>query len=469
MNEDDALLRRYAETRDQGAFAELVQRHLGLVYGAALRQLGGATHRAEDVTQAVFIDLARKSALLAQRTHLAGWLYRSTRFACAKLQRAEQRRQHREQEAYAMNEPAAENDHLDWDRLRPVLDDALHELGERDRTVILMRFFEGRRFAEVGQRLGLNEEAARRRVDRALERFRQVLLRRHITSTSSALSLLLAQPPAVAIPAGLAGSITSAALLISPAPVTGLSLLLMSKLTSPLLSAAAAAALTFGVWTAWPGGVKASELAALREENARLLKAAAPGDAAPRQQTAAQNLNGGALTVAQHVEQRRTARAAAAETGAGGSGTAVAQPRHRNHGLATPNDALRTFAWASDAAEVEALAAMTWFDPEVREKAVATMATLPASLVSQYPTPEQFYGFIMAALCLQAPPPGADVVERMLGQATPTEIRPGRLAYPNRYELQHTPEGWKWVFPEVGVTSWLHVLGDNVLTQEPRS
>src|SRR5476651_1834177 len=124
MNDDAALLRRYSGDRDEGAFAELVQRHLALVYGAALRQLGGATHRAEEVTQSVFTDLARKASSLARRDDLAGWLYTSTHFAAAKLKRAEQRRQTREQEAHTMHELLSGSpSEADWERLRPVLDD----------------------------------------------------------------------------------------------------------------------------------------------------------------------------------------------------------------------------------------------------------------------------------------------------------------------------------------------------------
>lgn len=162
MNDDAALLRRYTEGRDEGAFAELVQRHLSLVYGAALRQLDGAAHRAEEVTQFVFTDLARKADSLSRRTELAGWLYTSTHFAAAKLKRTEQRRQWREQEASTMHELLSDSaPQVDWQRLRPVLDAAMHELGDGDRDVILQRFFQGRRFAEVGETLGLSEDAAR--------------------------------------------------------------------------------------------------------------------------------------------------------------------------------------------------------------------------------------------------------------------------------------------------------------------
>ncbi len=466
MIEDAELLRRYAEEGDQGSFHELVQRRLPFVYGAALRELAGASHRAEEVAQSVFIDLARKAHSLTRHPHLAGWLYRSAHFASAKLKRAEQRRQKREEEAQAMNDADAA-DTLNWDRLRPVLDDALHDLPGRHRTAILLRFFEGVRFAELGRRWGLSEDAARRRVDRALVHLRNSLKRRQITSTSSALALLLAQQPTIAVPAGLAANISSAAALLSPAPTTLLSILVMSKITAPVLTGAAAAALTFGVWTALPGYITAAELADLRQEAFDNSVAPATHSASsPSMQTASTVATAAWLN--RQIEQRRDERAATLPTNGQGVGIAE-RPQHRNAGLTTPEDALATFAWASDAADADALAAMLWFDPDVREKALATMAQLPPSLIFQYPTPEKFYGFIIAALCLQAPPPGADVVERMIASAKPEQLREGRLRYPNRYELQHTPEGWKWVFPEVGVTTWLHVLGDSVLTVPPQT
>lgn len=213
-NEDAELLRRYAEENSEAAFAELTERHVEFVYAAALRQLGGAAHRAEDVTQQVFIDLARKAATLARRAEIVGWLHTSTHHAAAKLQRDEQRRQHREQEAHSMQDirVGSASDNVDWERLSPLLDSTLQELGERDRTAILLRFFQGRRFAEIGQRLGMSEDGARMRTERALEKLHGLLARRKITSTTAALGLLLANQPAMAAPAGLAASVARAAL-----------------------------------------------------------------------------------------------------------------------------------------------------------------------------------------------------------------------------------------------------------------
>jgi RNA polymerase sigma factor (sigma-70 family) len=250
MIPDAELLHRYAEESSEAAFTELVQRHLGFVYAAALRQLGGATHRAEEVTQSVFIDLARKSATLSRRTEIVGWLYTSTHYAAAKLKRTEQRRQQREEEAHAMNEtPFDHADSSDWDRLRPVLDEAMHALGTDDRTALLLRYFQDRRFAEVGSHLGLTEDAARMRVDRALDKLRALLARRQITSTTAALGLILASQPGVAVPASLLASVTGAALAGAGTVGVGTAaILVFMKTKTAIATLAAVLAVGFAVY-----------------------------------------------------------------------------------------------------------------------------------------------------------------------------------------------------------------------------
>ena len=149
MMTDAELLRQYAEARDQGAFAEVVRRQVNLVYRAALRQLGA--HRAEEATQLVFTLLARKASAVARHPSLAGWLYTTTHFTVRSLRRDERRRQAREQEAHSMHELAKdETSHAEWERLRPALDEAMQQLGEREREALLARFFEGRPLAEIG-------------------------------------------------------------------------------------------------------------------------------------------------------------------------------------------------------------------------------------------------------------------------------------------------------------------------------
>jgi RNA polymerase sigma factor (sigma-70 family) len=210
MTPDSELLRRYAGTQSEEAFAELVRRHLDLVYSAALRQVNGDTHLAQDVAQTVFTDLARKAASLSRRATLTGWLYTSAHFAAAKIARTENRRRDREEKF--MREPISETaPELDWQKLRPTLDEVMHELKEADREAILLRYFENRAFAEIGGKLGLNENAARMRVERALEKLRAAFLRRGIAATATLASVISAHAVQIA-PAGLAATLTSASL-----------------------------------------------------------------------------------------------------------------------------------------------------------------------------------------------------------------------------------------------------------------
>ena len=212
MTEDAELLRRYAEDRSEAAFAELVQRHLDLVYSAALRRLAGDAHAAADVTQQVFIALARQAKLLTRGAVLPGWLYATTRNVAVDFIRTEQRRRAREQAVYTMQEltstPPAEPA---WEQLRPVLDKVMDELSEADREIVVLRFFSKRSFADIGAAFRLSEDAARMRTERALEKLHILLARRGIASTSTALTALLANQAVVAAPAGLAASVTGAA------------------------------------------------------------------------------------------------------------------------------------------------------------------------------------------------------------------------------------------------------------------
>jgi RNA polymerase sigma factor (sigma-70 family) len=214
MTDDTELLRRYGEDGVEAAFAELVQRHLPLVYTAALRQVNGDAQLAADAAQLVFTDLARKARFLAGHQVLAGWLFTSTRYAASKLVRSEQRRRAREQEAFIMENLEKENaePELDWGRVRAVLDEAMSDLGRADREAVLLRYFEGRDYASVAARLNLSPNTARMRVERALDKLREQLARRGVRSTSAALAAALAHQSVAAVPAGLAASVTGAAL-----------------------------------------------------------------------------------------------------------------------------------------------------------------------------------------------------------------------------------------------------------------
>jgi RNA polymerase sigma factor (sigma-70 family) len=240
MLDDHQLLRRYAADGSEAAFGELVERYVNLVYSAAHRRTGGDTHLAQDVAQLVFTDLARKAGSLHQRVVLAGWLHRATQYAAAQLLRTEHRRQAREQEAMAMNIPNSEPV-ADWEQIHPLLDEALDRLSPADRDALLLRFFEQQSLANVGQALGSNEDAARKRVTRALEKLRTELVRRGVTSTAAALSVAISVNAAQAAPTGLAATLTSASLASAAAgtstTLTLIKLITMTKLHTAVLGA----------------------------------------------------------------------------------------------------------------------------------------------------------------------------------------------------------------------------------------
>src|SRR6185503_10189794 len=212
MDTDNQLLEKYARHGSETAFRELVERHINLVYSAAVRESRGNASVAEDITQAVFTELARRAANLLGHPAITGWLYTCVRRMTANVRRAEERRERREQEAFDMNQflncdPA---DNL-WREVWPVLDDVMHELEEEDRTLMVLRFFEGRNFREVGAVFGLSENAARMRVERSLEKLRSLLSQRGVTSTASALAVVLTAGAATTAPSALASTVAAAA------------------------------------------------------------------------------------------------------------------------------------------------------------------------------------------------------------------------------------------------------------------
>jgi RNA polymerase sigma factor (sigma-70 family) len=188
--DDAALLREFGQTGSAPAFAELARRHGGWVYAAALRRVRDA-HLAEDVTQAVFIVLARRAAKLGQGVALSAWLFGVVRLASARALRTERRRRRHERAAAACRDltASAESTAPRWEAVAGVLDDAMARLRAKDRLAVLERFYRRRSYAQVGAALGgISEEAARKRVGRAIERLREGLTRRGVTMSAAALA-----------------------------------------------------------------------------------------------------------------------------------------------------------------------------------------------------------------------------------------------------------------------------------------
>jgi RNA polymerase sigma factor (sigma-70 family) len=209
MISDSQLLQDYARAKTQDAFTELVRRHLNLVYSAALRQVR-SPQLAEEISQSVFADLARAAHKLKPDTILTAWLYQVTRRTAIDVVRRESRRQARERLAVEM---AAMNTAANWTHIEPLLDDAMEALDETDRAAILLRYFENKSLREVGQSLGTSDDAAQKRVSRAVERMREFFSKRGVVMGASALVLLISAHAVQAAPIALAATISTAAIL----------------------------------------------------------------------------------------------------------------------------------------------------------------------------------------------------------------------------------------------------------------
>lgn len=206
MNAID-LLSIFRNSQSEEAFTELVRRYTNLVYSAAHRRLSNRA-LAEDVTQMVFIRLAKVTPQLRGDATLVAWLHRTTMHVAIDVCRSETRRHERELKAVPM-ESTTNDESSQWLELAPKLDEVLDLLKDEDRQALLLRFFAQKRMAEVGQGLGVSEDAAKMRVSRALQRLREQLELRGVACTTSVLTGLILAHSVEAAPVQLLSSLNA--------------------------------------------------------------------------------------------------------------------------------------------------------------------------------------------------------------------------------------------------------------------
>jgi RNA polymerase sigma factor (sigma-70 family) len=228
--DDIELLREYVQRQSEEAFALLVSRHINLVYSVALRKTGNA-HAADEITQAVFIILARKAKTLRQRTILSGWLYQTARLTASNYLRAEARRVRREQEAY-MQSVSNETEPELWPQIAPLLDDAMSRLSEKDRNAVVLRFFENKSLREIGATLQLSEDAAKMRVGRAVEKLKVLFAKRGVVFSAGSMAAAISLNSIQAAPQTLAAVTVGSACKAAAADST----LLLAKSTQQIVT-----------------------------------------------------------------------------------------------------------------------------------------------------------------------------------------------------------------------------------------
>lgn len=266
---DAELLAEWTARRSEAAFARLVERYVALVHSAARRQVSDP-HLAEEITQAVFILLARKAGSLGRQTVLAGWLCRTAHFAARDALKAERRRLHHEQQAAQMNPPDTASD-ANWQQVAPLLDEAVAQLRDTDRNAIVLRYYEQRPLEEVGAALGIGADAAQKRVTRALEKLRGIFAKRGVTLTGAAIACAVSANAVQTVPVGLAAKISAAAL-VAGATLTATTTVVMTALHKTIIGATLAAAVATGIYEARQASNARTEVRALKEQQATVVE-----------------------------------------------------------------------------------------------------------------------------------------------------------------------------------------------------
>ena len=474
METDAELLLRYARDGAEDAFAEIVRRHIDFVFQTALRQVGGDAHHASDVAQYVFTEVARRSSSLAHHRVLKGWLFTTARHAAANIVRAERRRRRREQEAHAMQNIANEPEpSADWAEARPLINDALTALSARDRAAVLLRYFEGRDYAEIGARFSLTADAARLRVDRALDKMRIALSRAGVTSGTAALAGALTAQAGIAAPAGLAASVTAVALASGAATGGAATFLILMNTTTIQCALLAAVLLTGSVGLLLQQRSHAKltdELADLRAASVQRAKLQSENlQLAPRAAELPDPLDEALAAARRTAEElkRRLAEQPLAPLTPG----LVPTLAWKNVGQATPGEAFETLQWARSSIDPATLGKLMAFAPGDRAKAEDVFSRLSenARATLNIASPEELVGFACAmiepsagARVKSATPQGAD---DMMVRAE-IQRMDGRVDSPTM-QFHHAADGWRWVIPTRELHHGLNEVAQRFLTGYP--
>ncbi len=408
---DQILLRAYVHNRCEASFSELVHRHIDLVHSTALR-IARDTTLAQDVTQRVFLALAQHSAKLQQRTSLTGWLHETARNLAINTVRSEERRRQREQAATAMSQTDANDSKTLWEQIAPCLDEALAQLSDIERVVILWRYFERRTAEQIGERLGLTAEAAQKRVARALDRLRGILAKRGLTAPTASLAALLPTQAVQSAPVGLAATAIAATSAASTAfPATSTLQIVMASTKAKIGITALTAVLAVSVTTplvlqhqtnsrlrdeitrlqdelAVPPLTQnpssdASELEHLRGEHTELLRLR--GQVTQLRQQLANQPKPPTESIrkpdARRTEEGENARTLLAKS----PEIPMIRPNEfRNAGYATALASFHTINWAVAIRDTKAMLNAVGLEPEARTRADELFAQMPEAIRQKY-------------------------------------------------------------------------------------
>lgn len=379
---DVQLLRDFDHNGDDAAFREIVARYTDLVYSAALRQVESSA-AAADIAQSVFTDLARKAGLLARSTKptpvnsLAGWLHRATRYAALNHLRDARRRLTNERQAMEQLLTNFESG-ADWEQIHPILDEALDSLGNEDREALLLRYFKNLDFRTVGLALGVSDDAAQKRVSRAVERLREFFSKRNVTIGAGGLMALISANAVHSAPVGLAAAISAATLLAGTTFTTSSAVALtktiaMTTLQKTLVVATVAVLAGAGIYEAFQvAHLRKQSPAPLQPQSVQVPPAQPTNDGVDAKPITVQNTSKSESNVITNAPVTGANMAVASQEAPPAAATnqpgfELLKNSWTNAGFATPESVLKTRGWAVLSGDRELFAESTFITPGARK------------------------------------------------------------------------------------------------------